>query len=71
MHLAGTFIPPSLYPQIIALVMFGDPGNKGPNAPDLLGTPLPAFPVPLAQKLKENCALGDPVCLLSPLLSFI
>jgi len=38
-------------------------GNKGPDAKSPLNCdPEPVFPSALAQKLKENCEKGDPVC---------
>jgi hypothetical protein len=63
MHFASPSIDPALYPRIVALVMFGDPGNRGANVVSVLpeGGITPAFPDTLAQKLKENCAAGDPV----------
>jgi hypothetical protein len=66
MHFASPSINPALYPRIIALVMFGDPGNRGPNVVSVLpeGGITPTFPNPLAQKLKENCAVGDPVSII-------
>lgn len=60
MHVAAPNISTSLYPQIIALVMFGDPGNAGLN--DTIFGTSPPFPAALADRLKENCAYGDPVC---------
>jgi hypothetical protein len=62
-HFASPSIQPSLFPRIVALVMFGDPGNRGPNVTSPLGDGgiTPPFPDALAQKLKENCAIGDPV----------
>jgi hypothetical protein len=43
-------------------VNFGDPGNRGPNVPSPLeGITFP-FPASYANKLKQNCALGDPIC---------
>jgi cutinase len=62
MHQAAAQISPDLYPRIVALVMFGDPGNKGPSAKSPMGGTVPKFPAPLAGKVKENCAKGDPVC---------
>jgi Cutinase len=62
MHGAGQKIPAALLPRIVAVVMFGDPGNRGPNVPSPLGGITPVFPTALADKLKENCAKGDPVC---------
>jgi hypothetical protein len=63
MHFASPSINPALYPRIVAVVMFGDPGNRGPNTtfPIGYGGITPVFPDALAQKLKENCAVGDPV----------
>lgn len=63
MHFASPSIDTALYPKIVALVMFGDPGNRGPNIVSVLpeGGITPTFPDALAQKLKENCAVGDPV----------
>jgi hypothetical protein len=62
MHSAAAKIDKSLYDSIVALVMFGDPGNKGPGAKSPLGGTVPEFPEPLLQKTKQNCAKGDPVC---------
>jgi len=63
MHFASPDIDPSLYHRIVALVMFGDPGNRGPDVVSVLpeGGITPPFPHRLAWKLKENCAVGDPV----------
>jgi hypothetical protein len=62
MHGAGEKIPAALLPRIVAVVMFGDPGNRGPNVPSPLGGITPVFPKALEDKLKENCEKGDPVC---------
>jgi Cutinase len=62
MHGAGEKIPAALMPRIVAVVLFGDPGNRGPNVPSPLGGITPVFPKALADKLKENCEKGDPVC---------
>jgi cutinase len=62
MHLASRKIPAALYPRIVALVMFGDPGNRGPNSRSPLGGIVSTFPEELQNKLKENCEKGDPVC---------
>ena len=51
---ALTELDPSLYSSIIAIIQFGDPANK--NVPNV------GLPAALAQKRKENCAFGDPVC---------
>jgi hypothetical protein len=62
MHGASVQLPASVFPSIVALVMFGDPGNRGLNARSPLGGIVPAFPADLGKKLKENCEKGDPVC---------
>ena len=49
-------------PAVVALTMFGDPGNRGPNLPSPLGGITFPFPATYANKLKENCGNGDPVC---------
>jgi dienelactone hydrolase len=59
-HLAAPKIDKALYPKIVAIVTFGDPGQKNPN-----GTPeRPAVDLPaeMKAKLKMNCAKGDPAC---------
>jgi hypothetical protein len=61
-HDATQKIPKQLFSRIVAVVMFGDPGNKGPTAMSPLGGLVPMFPVELEQKTKQNCASGDPVC---------
>jgi cutinase len=62
MHDAAAKLDPSVFPRIVAVVMFGDPGNKGPGALSPLGGKVAVFPADLQAKLKENCATGDPVC---------
>jgi len=62
MHYAAANLRSQLYDRIVAVVMFGDPGNRGPKAISPFGGVTPAFPRDLAYKLRENCALGDPVC---------
>lgn len=62
MHSAGTRLPADVFPRIIALVMYGDPGNRGPNVQSPMGGTVAPFPDPLAQRLRQNCAKGDPVC---------
>jgi len=52
MRAAAPKIPSSLYPKILALVMFGDPALKRGGR----------LPEPLQSRLFENCAAGDPVC---------
>ena len=63
MHFAASKLPTSVFPRIVALVMYGDPANPGPSlsAPPRIPS-VPAFAAALNQKLKENCATGDPVC---------
>ncbi|KAF2238226.1 carbohydrate esterase family 5 protein [Viridothelium virens] len=61
-HLAISQLDPSYYPAIDAIVVFGDPGNRGPGQFDPLGSAEPAFPAALANRIKENCAFNDPVC---------
>jgi len=53
---------PSICSKVIALTMFGDPGNRGPYLPSPLGGITFPFPAQYANKLKENCAYGDPIC---------
>ena len=86
MHNALLKVESALFPRIVALVMFGDPGwsslfssssniiiwltlstslgNKGPKAMSPLNckNPVPVFAPELAQKLRQNCEKGDPVC---------
>ena len=62
MHEAAAKLDSALFSRIVALVMFGDPGNKGPEALSPLGGKVPVFPADLQTKLKENCAAQDPVC---------
>ncbi|KAI9659349.1 MAG: condensin complex subunit Cut3 [Bathelium mastoideum] len=61
-HLATSQLDPSYYPAIDAIVVFGDPGNRGPGAFDPLGSAEPPFPAALTNRVKENCAFNDPVC---------
>lgn len=63
MHFASPSIDQAWYPKIIALVLFGDPGNRGDHTVSALpvGGTTPTFPDALARKLKQNCAVGDPV----------
>ncbi|KAF2420536.1 alpha/beta-hydrolase [Tothia fuscella] len=61
--LASPKLDQAIFEKIVALVMFGDPGNKGPAAKSPLNCdPEPPFPSALLPKLKENCEAGDPVC---------
>jgi hypothetical protein len=62
MHNAATKLSPDLYPRVVAVVLYGDPGNRGPNVQSPMGGKVPVLPEPLAQRLKQNCAKGDPVC---------
>jgi cutinase len=61
-HDATQKIPKGLWPRIVAVVMFGDPGNQGPTAKSPMGGLVPVFPEVLAARTKQNCASGDPVC---------
>jgi cutinase len=54
MHLASANLSMNLFPRVVALVMFGDPGYKQQ-------TRVRSFPVYLGARLLENCADGDPV----------
>jgi Cutinase len=62
MHGASVQLSTAILERIVALTMFGDPGNRGPNETSPLGGQTPVFPPILANRLKENCAPGDPVC---------
>jgi len=62
MHGAAVQLPASIFPSIVALVLFGDPGNRGANVRSPLGGMVPAFPAELEKKVKQNCEKGDPVC---------
>jgi len=62
MHGASATLNTALFPRIVGIVLFGDPGNRGPNVKSPLGGTVPPFPKDLAEKLMENCAPGDPVC---------
>jgi len=50
----------SVFDRILALVMFGDPAYKGETGPFPTGST--TFPTVLYERLRENCAPGDPVC---------
>jgi len=50
----------AVFDRILALVMFGDPAYQGSTGPDLSFTP--TLPAVLYERLRENCAPGDPVC---------
>lgn len=62
MHFAAQSIPEALFPRIVALALYGDPGNRGPGQIDPLGGTTPVLPSALAAKLIELCAFNDPVC---------
>ncbi|KAF2673920.1 alpha/beta-hydrolase [Microthyrium microscopicum] len=62
MHGASVQLKADMYPRVIGFVLFGDPGNRGPNVRSPLGGTVPPLPKELAEKLMENCAPGDPVC---------
>lgn len=47
---------------VVAIALFGDPGNRGPNVPSPLGGITFPIPAGYANKVKEICAYNDPVC---------
>jgi hypothetical protein len=53
-------IDKALYPKIVAITTFGDPGQRAPGNSG--ARPAPEFPPELLLKLKMNCAKGDPAC---------
>jgi len=55
MRSASRKLPAEMFPRIIALVMFGDRGIRDMS--------IPQFPKELEDKLFENCAKADPVCI--------
>lgn len=61
MHAAADDLPEDLYPKIKSIVMFGDPMVKFGSRGD--------FPDGLQDKVLQNCADGDPVSLIPPLLA--
>jgi cutinase len=52
-------LPSTLYPRIIAIATYGDPGER---STDQASRPAPALPEELAGKWKGNCVKGDPAC---------
>jgi len=50
----------SVYPKIVALVMFGDPGFS--TTEGMRGTRIAPFPAELFPKVRQNCAAKDPAC---------
>jgi cutinase len=57
-HLALPKLDKSLYSKIVAIAVFGDPGQRG------LGTrerPNPPFSDDFKGRIVYNCAIGDPV----------
>jgi len=52
---------PDVIPKILALVMFGDPGFRGGFGLGVIGGGN-QFPGALFDRLRQNCAKGDPVC---------
>jgi hypothetical protein len=62
MHSAAAKLDPALFERVVALVLYGDPGNRGPNVKSPLGGTVPPFPEVLANRVQENCAKQDPVC---------
>jgi cutinase len=61
-HGAAKQLSEHIKSHIVALTLFGDPGNRGPNETSPLGGSTPVFSPILADRLKQNCATGDPVC---------
>lgn len=63
-HEGLAVISSSLYPRIIAIVLFGDPANRGPSGTylDPLGKDAPGIPSGLTDKVMEVCGEGDPIC---------
>jgi cutinase len=53
---------PNVIPNILALVMFGDPAYKGGSGPLGALSGGAKFPGLLHDRLRENCAPRDPVC---------
>jgi len=53
---------PNIGPKVVAITLFGDPGNRGPNLASPLGGITYPIPASYARKLKENCAYNDPIC---------
>jgi cutinase len=49
----------AVFDRVLALVMFGDPGYQGQTGPS--PDALPTLPPVLFERLRENCAPGDPV----------
>jgi hypothetical protein len=62
MHVAAKGLNPSLFPSIVAITLFGDPGNRGPNVKSPLGGMVSEFPLGLDNKIRQNCEKGDRVC---------
>jgi cutinase len=54
-------LDPSVFPKILAIVLFGDPGFKSTGAVGDKQQNAPAIPATLQSKLKQNCNPGDPV----------
>jgi hypothetical protein len=61
-HFAVAETAPEIYPSIVAIVLFGDPGHRGQDAINPLGDKSPAIPAELENRLKQSCAHDDPVC---------
>jgi cutinase len=59
MHLALPKVDKALLSRIVAIAVFGDPGQKGTGTAE---RPTPAFPDELKSKVVWNCAKGDPAC---------
>jgi len=54
----GTMLDPGVLERVVAAVMFGDPGFGSKMGP---GGEVKAFEGRLRERLRENCAYGDPV----------
>lgn len=53
----------SVFPKILAIVLFGDAGFKSTAGPGdaANATNSPEIPTPLRSKVRQNCNPGDPV----------
>jgi hypothetical protein len=56
-------IDQSVFPKILAIVLFGDSGFKitASSTDAANSSNSPEIPVPLMSKVKQNCNPGDPV----------
>lgn len=62
LHFALAETAPDIFPSIVAIALFGDPGHRGQDAINPLGDTSPAIPAELDDRLKQSCAHEDPVC---------